>query len=103
VIQLSSFLDNHFIIGMFLSPIGIFALHLVINLISTIRRKIDLFFEMSIALAVWALIYFINAIYGEPGFVDLSLLHLMYLFTILWLLIAEVIFYSRNESSCVGI
>jgi hypothetical protein len=65
--------------------------NLIINMISIVKGKTDLFFEISIATAIWAVIFFIHDTLSRAFLAGLFTIHC--LFGILGMCIAEVIFY----------
>ncbi|MDR1135846.1 MAG: hypothetical protein LBL49_06665 [Clostridiales Family XIII bacterium] len=75
--------------------LGFFALNFIVNIISITSRKIDIFFEILISLAVWTTVFFIIAKFRKGWFDDLYIgVAIQYLLTILCMCIAEVIFYA---------
>jgi hypothetical protein len=80
-----------YLLEMFCIAFWFFIPHFVANMILTIKKKTDIFFEMLIALVAWS---FYNFYMGTFHKTLLSLdFAFIYLFLILWLFIAEVIFY----------
>jgi hypothetical protein len=87
------YLESHYFLGVFCTAFFFFVPHFAINRTLIIEKKTDIFFEMSIALAAWAFYYFYMETISKRSFF-ISGFSLIYVFIILWLIIAEVIFYA---------